>query len=64
MGLKMKNVNIMGVHQFLGEGGFTKKNIYGELPKKGVLDNLQETWQKIGRRGFLRGVDTSMHTMT
>ena len=25
-GLKMKNVNIMGVHQFLGEGG--QKNIY------------------------------------
>ena len=24
-GLKMKNVNIMGVHQFLGEGGGVKK---------------------------------------
>ena len=36
MGLKMKNVNIMGVHQFLGEGGHKQKNnIYGELPKKG-----------------------------
>ena len=27
-GLKMKNVNIMGVHQFLGEGGGGQKNIY------------------------------------
>ena len=45
MALKMKNVNIMGVHQFLGEGSQKKKaifmgrsqknNIYGELPKKG-----------------------------
>ena len=33
MRLKMKNVNIMGVHQFLREG-ITKNNIYGELPKK------------------------------
>ena len=33
----MKNVNIMGVHQFLGEGVTQKKNnIYGELPKKGL----------------------------
>ena len=33
----MKNLHIMGVQQFLGEGGggVTKKNIYGELPKKG-----------------------------
>ena len=35
MGLKMKNVNIMGVHQFLGEGVHKKQYIYGELPKKG-----------------------------
>ena len=41
MGLKMKNVNIIGVYQFLGEGGGHKKYIYGELPKKGGgLDNL------------------------
>ena len=32
----MKNVNIMGVHQFLGEG-VTKNNIYEELPRKGGL---------------------------
>ena len=33
----MKNVNIMGVHQFLGElgaGEGQKKLWYGELPKK------------------------------
>ena len=64
MGLKMKNVNIMGFHQLLGQGGSQKHNIYGELPKKGGLDNLQGNWQKIGKRVFLRGVDTSMHTMT
>ena len=64
MGLKMKNVNIMGVHQFLGEGVSQKNNKYGELPKKGGLDNLQGTWQIIGRRVFLRWFDTSMNTMT
>ena len=38
MGLKMKNVNIMGVHQFLGEGGHKKTiYIYGKLPKRGGL---------------------------
>ena len=55
MGLKMKNVNIMGVHEFLGGGGAQKNNIHGEFPKKGGLDNLQEAWQRIGRRVFLRG---------
>ena len=34
----MKNVNIMGVHQFLGEESH-KNNIYGELRKMGSLDN-------------------------
>ena len=28
MGLKMKNVNIMGVYQFLGEEGGSQKTIY------------------------------------
>ena len=38
----MKNVNIMGAQQFLGEGEGSQKNIYiyiyiyGELPKKGL----------------------------
>ena len=45
----MKNVNIMGVHQFLGGGGgVTKNNLYGELPKKGGL-------AQIGRGCFSRG---------
>ena len=36
----MKNFDIMGVHQFLGEG-VTKKTIkYGEMPKKRDLDNF------------------------
>ena len=32
----MKNVNIMGAHQFLGEGRSKKTNIYVELLKKGL----------------------------
>ena len=59
----MKNLNIMGVHQFSVEG-VTKNYIYGELLIEGGLDNLQGAWQKIAKRVFLRGVDTSMHTMT
>ena len=55
MGLKMKNFNIMRLHQFLGEGGSQKPIIYGELPKKGDLNNLQGAWQKIGKRVFLKG---------
>ena len=61
MGLRMKNIT--RGHQFLG-GAVRKNNIYGDLSKKGGLDNLQGAWKKIGRRVFLRGVDTSMHTMT
>ena len=41
MVLKMKNVNIMGVQQFLGEEGH-KKSTYGELPKKGSLAKNRE----------------------
>ena len=41
MVLKMKNVNIMGVQQFLGEEGH-KKSTYGELPKKGGLAKNRE----------------------
>ena len=50
MGLKMKNVNIMGIHQFLGEDSHRKSNIYGELPKKwlgqfaeGLAKNREES---------------------
>ena len=63
MELKIKNITIMGVHQFLGEG-VTKNNIYWKLPKKRGLDYFQGAWQKIGRRLFLGAVDTLMHTMT
>ena len=45
----MKNVNIMGVHQFLGEGGHKSQPYIGNCLKGGA-------WQKIGRRVFLRGV--------
>ena len=31
----MKNVNIMRVHQFLGEGRSQNNNIYGGMPKRG-----------------------------
>ena len=54
MELKMKNANVMGVHQFLGDGDHKKAIIYGELLKKVGLDNLQWAWQKIGRRLLLR----------
>ena len=58
-GLKMKNVNIMGVLQFLGEGGVKKKqnNTYGKLPKKGLRQFAE------GLAKNKEGVDTSMHTM-
>ena len=36
MGLKMKNVNIMGVHQFLGEGVTKKQYIWGIAQKGGL----------------------------
>ena len=50
----------------MGGGGRDHKKQYicVELPKKGGLHNLLGAWQKIGRRVFLRGVDTSVHTMT
>ena len=32
----MKNFNIIGVHQFLGEGGSQKTIYREELPKKGA----------------------------
>ena len=49
MRLKMKNVNITGVHQFLGKG-ITKNNmvIWG-LPKKGGLaKNRDESVFEVG----------------
>ena len=55
----MKNVNIVGIHQFLGEGGQKKTTIYmRNCLKRGA-------WQKVGRV-ILRGggVNTSMYIMT
>ena len=49
----MRNFNIMGLHQFLGERGSQKTIDMGSCLKKGGLDNLQGAWQKIGRV-FLR----------
>ena len=44
----MKNVNIMGIHQFLGQGEGQKKTIYmGTCLKRG-LGNLQKASQKKG----------------
>ena len=57
MGLKMKNVNITGIHQFLGEGGSQKNNIYGELPKG-------RTWTICRGLAKIREEGVSMHTMT
>ena len=63
-GLKMKNVNIMGVHQFLAEGAHKKNNIYGELPKKG-LGQFAEGLVKNREEGVHEWrSDTLMHTMT
>ena len=49
----MKNVNIMGIHQFLGQGSHRKAIYMGNCLKSG-LDNLQKVWQKIQRRVFLK----------
>ena len=50
----MKNVNIMGIHQFLGQGEGQKKTIYmGNCLKRG-LGNLQKASQKKRRIVFWR----------
>ena len=52
----MKNLNIIGVHQFLGEEGHKKKYILGEFPKHGALCNLQGNLAKKREEGiFERG---------
>ena len=50
----MENVTIMGVQQFLGEGG-SQETIYMWNCLKGGLGQFAGAWQKIGRRMFLRG---------
>ena len=66
MGLKMKNFNIMGVHQFLGEGGHKKGICRGNCLKRGLgqfpgglaKKREEDVFEEEGR------VDTPMHTMT
>ena len=53
MRLKVKNVNIMEVHEFLGGGGLTK-NIK-ELPKKGGLGQLAGDLAKDREEGVFDG---------
>ena len=50
----MKNVNIMRVLQFSGEGGHKKIYIYGELPKKG-LGQFAEDLTKNKKDAFFFG---------
>ena len=61
MGLKMKNFNIMGVHQFLCDGG-KKTNIQRELPKKGGAWTICRVLGKKERECYGGGVDTQMQT--
>ena len=64
----MKNVNIMGVHQFLEEGGHKKTIYMGNCLKRGMFGPFAGGLAKSragvfeGRAGV--GVDTSMRTMT
>ena len=60
MGLKMKNVNIMGFLQFLVEGGH-KKIYMGNCLKRG-LGQFAGGLAK-NREGAFEGVDTLIQTM-
>ena len=66
MGLKMKNINIMGFHQFLGEGSHKKTICMGNCLKRGAWPICREICKNRveGVAVFLAGggVDTSMHT--
>ena len=48
----MKNANIMGVHQFLGERGHKKTKYMGNHQKRRAWTICRGAWQEIGRRGF------------
>ena len=54
--LRMKVVNIMGVHQFLAEGDHKQIKYRGNCVKRGLS-------KKQGAGCFRLGVDTPMHTM-
>ena len=63
MGLKIKNVNIMGVHQFLGEGGHKKTIYMGNCLKRGSWTICGGFAKKNRKKGVFLGVNTLMHTM-
>ena len=69
MGLRMKNLNILGVHGKIRvlEGRFHEKPIYrGDCLKRGGFEQFADLRGGLARkRGvvFLREVDTPMHTM-
>ena len=50
---------LLGFHQFLGEGGHKKNNIYGELPKKG-LGQFLEGLAKNKEEGVFEGGKVTM----
>ena len=62
MGLKMKNVNIMGVHQFLVEGGHKEIIYMGNCLKRGLEQFVGGLVKN--REGVFEGVDTLIHTVT
>ena len=72
MGLKMRNVNIMGVPQFKARGGWEvgghKKTTYRENCLKRGAWTIWRGLSKTRKKGvFQEGggwVDTPMHTMT
>ena len=69
MWLRMKNLNILGVHWKIRilVRGFTKKQYReGDCPKRGAW-TICKFKRGLGKKEgvvFLRGVDTPMHTMT
>ena len=65
----MKNFNIVGVYQSLGEGGHKKQYIGGNCLKRGLGQFPGGLSKKRGEGVFEAGggggvVDTPMHTMT
>ena len=69
MGLTIKNVNIMEVHQFLGEGeGRSQKARYMGSCLKRRVSTICRVLTKNKQEGVFEGggggVDTSIHAMT
>ena len=59
----MKNVDIMGVHQYLGEGDHRKTIYIGGCLRRG-LGQFAEGLVKNREGVFEGGVNTSMHDVT